>query len=175
MYRAMLISSVVLMVACVASHGQVSPAASEVQVRLLDYKTGRPLPHRTVDVLLPDRDGEIRNHSRQLFRKTGKDGIAVFQIPAPLPATLWVTADFPCTRTQAFGTSETLQRGIVGDHDDFELCKNPTSQPATARPGEIVIYIRRLSPWLRFRRALWETFEGECLMMPTVHRDDASV
>src|ERR1051325_8443467 len=100
----------------------------------------------------------------QILKKTGKNGIAVFHLSPPLPPQLWAVtdamADFPCTRRQSFETSEVLQRGLIGDHADFELCKNPTSRPAMAQPGEIVLYIRRLNPWLRFRRLVFETFQG---------------
>ena len=143
-----------------ACYGQSSPTVSEIRVRTLDYKTGRPIKHRLVEVMLADRPGPRRDRPFVIFQKTGTNGSAVFQIPAPQPSKIWVMADFPCTRQQAFGTFEVLERGIVGDHADFELCKHPTNHRATAQPGEIVIYIRRLNPWLRFWRFWWEVFEG---------------
>ena len=156
----MLISFLVSLVAYSACHGQSVPWVSAVQVLVLDYKTGRPAKGREVEVMLPDAKGDIYNSSPRIFKKTGKDGIAVFHLASPVPPQLWVIADFPCTRQQAFETTELLQRGIVGDHADFELCKNPTPRPARAQPGEIVVYIRRLNPWLRFERLVWEIFEG---------------
>lgn len=115
-------------------------------------------------MILPDANGDVYNRSPQIFKKTGKNGIAIFYLSPPLPRQLWAVtdamADFPCTRRQSFGTSEVLQRGIIGDRADLELCKNPTSRPATAQPGEIVLYIRRLNPWLRFQRLLWEIFQS---------------
>jgi hypothetical protein len=161
MYR-VLLSFLASLMAYAACHGQSVPRVSvvQVQVLVLDYKTGRPVKGREVEVMLPNAKGDIYNHSPRIFKKTGENGIAVFQIAPPVPPQLWVMADFPCTRRQAFETSEVLQQGVIGDHADFELCKNPTSHPATAQPGEIVVYIRRLNPWLRFQRLLWEIFES---------------
>jgi hypothetical protein len=139
---------------------QAVPSVSEIRVLVLDYKTGRPVKGREVEVMLPDVMGQIHNRSPLIVQKTRKDGIASVQVPSPLPPQLWVMADFPCTRQQAFATTEILQHGIVGDHADFELCKNPTSRRVAARPGQIVLYIRRLNPWLRLERLVWEIFES---------------
>jgi hypothetical protein len=132
----------------------------EVQVLVLDYKTGRPATGREVEVMMPDAKGDIHNDSPRIFKKTGKNGIAVFPIGSPAPPQLWVVADFSCTRRRAFETSEVLQQGIAGDHADFELCKKPTSRTVTVQPGEIVVYTRRLNLWLRFQRFFWEVFES---------------
>ncbi|HET9363741.1 MAG TPA: hypothetical protein VFP71_02020, partial [Candidatus Angelobacter sp.] len=144
--------------------GQSVVPASVVQVLVLDYKTGLPVRGREVEMILPDSNGDLYNRSPQISEKTGKNGIAVFHLSSPLPSQFWVVtdamADFPCTRRQSFETSEVLQRGIIGDHADFELCKNPTSRRALVQPGEIVLYVRRLNPWLRFRRVVWEVFQG---------------
>jgi hypothetical protein len=155
-----LLPVLVLLAFSSTTHRQSALPPSVVQVLVLDYKTGRPVKGGEVEMILPDAKGDVYNRSPQIFKKTGKDGIAVFDISPPLPPQLWVMAEFPCTRRQAFGTSEVLQRGVIGDHADFALCKNPTSLPATAQPGEIVIYIRRLNPWLRFQHLLWEIFES---------------
>jgi hypothetical protein len=159
MYR-VLITFLLSLVAYAACHGQNVPSISAVQVLVLDYKTGQPAKGREVEVMLPDAKGDIYSNSPRIFKKTGKDGIAVFHIASPVPPQLWVIADFPCTRQQAFATTEILQQGIVGDHADFALCKKPTSRPVTPRPGEVVLYIRRLNPWLKFERLVWEIFES---------------
>jgi hypothetical protein len=144
--------------------GQSALPYSVVRVLVLDYKTGLPVKGREVTMILPDAKGDVYNRSPQISEKTRDNGIAVFHLASPLPPQLWAVtdamADFPCTRRQSFETSEVLQRGMVGDHADFELCKKPTSRAVTAQPGEIVLYIRRLNAWLRFRRLLWETFQG---------------
>lgn len=159
MYR-VLIFFLVSLVAYGTPQGQSVPQVSVVQVLVLDYKTDNPVKGREVEMILPDAKGDVYNRSPQIFKKTGKNGIAVFHISSPLPPQLWVMAEFPCTGRQDFETSEVIQQGIIGDHADFKLCKNPTSRPVMARPGEIVLYIRRLNPWLRFERFIWEIFES---------------
>ena len=160
MYR-VLISFLVSLVVYGTPQGQSVPQVSVVQVLVLDYKTGNPVKGREVEMILPDAKGDVYSNSPHIiFKKTEKNGIAVFHIGRPVPPHLWVMADFPCTGQQDFETSQVLQQGIIGDHADFKLCQNPTSRPVMARPGEIVLYIRRLNPWLRFERFIWEIFES---------------
>ena len=130
-----------------------------MRVRVLDYKTGKALPHRQVCLLVPHADGQVYSDTSCHYEKTDGHGVVIFQLQSPNPERVWITADFPCTRRQEFAVTDVLQRGAVGDHANFELCKNPTSTPVTATPGEVVIYIRRLNPWLRFERLVVETFE----------------
>jgi hypothetical protein len=160
----LLIPVLVLLAFSSTCHGQSVLPPSVVQVLVLDYKTGRPVTGREVEMILPDSKGDVYERSPRIFKKTDRDGIAVFYLSSPLPPQLWAMtdamADFPCTRRQSFETSEVLRRGIIGDNADFELCKNPTSRPATTQPGGIVLYVRRLNFWLRFRRLLWEAFRG---------------
>jgi hypothetical protein len=160
MLRVQAVFAIVFTAASVVSHGQAISANAEIRVKLLDYKTGRPVQRHVVELMLPDQTGEIYNRSPRIFQKTSRDGVAVFDIKRPLPPSIWVIADYPCTRKQRFGTSEVLDRGAVGDHAGFPLCANATSSVATAHPGEVVIYIRRLNIWQKFRRLLYETFEG---------------
>src|SRR5262245_45250040 len=101
MYRS-LISVLVLIAVSSACQAQTAPPVSVVQVLVLDYKTGRPLKGREVEVMLPDARGYIYNSSPRIFKKTDRNGIAAFTIPSPLPPDVWVMADFPCTRQQAF-------------------------------------------------------------------------
>jgi hypothetical protein len=142
-----------------------SQALAEVRVRVLDYKTGHPVQGRTVGLLLPDDEGEIRNDSMTMLARTGRDGVAVFHVSQPLPPSLWILpgqkmADWPCTKRQQFGTTEVRERGAVGDLADFPFCEHHTSSTAKAQPGEVVVYTRRLNPWLTFRRFLHEVFNG---------------
>jgi hypothetical protein len=142
-----------------------SQALAEVRARVLDYKTGRPVQGRTVGLLLPDDKGEIHNDSMTMLAKTGRDGVAVFHVRQRLPASLWILperqmADWSCTKRQQFGTTEVLKHGTVGDLADSPFCEHHTSATATAQPGEVVVYTRRLNPWLTFRRFLHEVFNG---------------
>lgn len=138
---------------------------AEVQVRVLDFRTARPVQHHTVGLLLPDSAGEIRTDSVTLFAKTDRQGIAVFLLTKPLPPSLWVLpehslADWSCTQTQQFSTPEVLQRGLVGAFENHPFCKNHTTISPVMHPGEVLVYLRRLSGWAAFRRFLHEMFNG---------------
>jgi hypothetical protein len=159
------IGAILLVVVGLASGPCWAQVLAEVRVRVLDYKTGRPVQQRTVGVLLPDNEGQIRNDSVTMLEKTGRDGVAVFRFTQPLPPTLWIIAaytmaDWSCTERQEFGTTEVLEHGAVGDLTAFWLCEHHTSSTAIAQPGEVVVYTRHLNPWLRFRRFLHEAVNG---------------
>lgn len=147
--------SLMLMIAsCSFSFSQ---AATDVKIRVLDYKTGKAVKRWKIELFTGDK---------AFPSKTAKDGIALFQVPKPLPRTLSVNPEagwwdqWSCTDTREFQTSEVLQAGVVGKISDNRLCHRHATSTATAKPGEIVIYTRRLNPWLTFRRVLWETFYG---------------
>ena len=160
-----LIGTILLVLIGLASSLCWAQALAEVRVRVLDYKTGRPVQRRTVGLLLPDNEGEIRNDSVTMLERTGRDGVAVFRLSQPLPPNLWIIpaytmADWSCTKRQKFETAEVLEHGAVGDLTAFWLCEHHTSSSATAQPREVVVYTRCLNPWLRFRRFLHELFNG---------------
>jgi hypothetical protein len=157
--------SLTVLLVAIASCICYSQVESQVRVRVLDYKTGRPVQRHTVGLLLPDDEGEIRNNSRTLLAKTGRDGIAVFRITKPLPPRIWVSpehsmGDWSCTATQDFRTSDVFRVGVVGAFENHPLCKHHTTLSATAEPGEVVVYLRHLNGWLSFRRFLHEVFNG---------------
>jgi hypothetical protein len=134
-------------------------ATTELRVRVLDYKTGRPAKGRSVGLL----DNAAIHH--WLLAKTDKDGVATFHLSNSLPQILTIDpevtlANWSCSKHHEFGTSEVLQHGMVGDFDDHPLCKGHTYSVAVARPGEIVVYTRRLSEWLRLRRFTHEAING---------------
>jgi len=73
------------------SQGQPAATASEIQVRLLDYKTGQPLNGRHVWVTLFDSEEQYRNKTIVAMEgKTGTDGTAVFRFSTGPPPKLFV-------------------------------------------------------------------------------------
>jgi len=132
----------------------------EIRVRLLDYKTGRPLKGHKVWLGLSDQDGEIRQDAPYLAGKTGRDGIAIFQMKQTPPPKMWVDlgiGDWACTSRGDFVPSDLLQRGIAVTFEaDPHLCKSPPATFPSPQPGEMVLPIRRLNLWLRIRRAVEE-------------------
>lgn len=147
---------------CVAgsafSQGQTVSTAPEIRVRLLDYKTGRPLKGRYVWLTLSDPDGQYRA-TVATEGKTGAGGAAVSRFKTPPPRILVVTPDdYECTEPEpaGFATEAIVQHGIVGNLIDMPLCKPHTSAFPNPRPGELVFYVHRLNLGQRIRRATKE-------------------
>jgi hypothetical protein len=80
----------------------------EIQIRVLDYRTGLPVGGRKVGLSV-SRENEDR---AWLVAKTGKDGVASFPIGVPVPQVLHIDpeggslANWSCTRSDA--TLDTL-------------------------------------------------------------------
>lgn len=135
----------------------VSQGLDQVKVRVLDYRTAKAAKRWKVGLLIGNRS---------LLAVTAKDGVASFPITGTLPDALsvypeagWWSQWSSCTGG-TFQTSDVLQHGVVAGFLQHPLCRQHTPSTATAVTGEIVIYTRRLNPWLTFRRILWETFYG---------------
>jgi hypothetical protein len=158
----MLIFLLLLLAVCIPCHGQILQQDYEIQVLVLDYKTGSPVPGWWVEMKLPDAKGEIHRFPLGIFKETGENGIVVFQIKTPIPPQVGVSIKSPCTRQEVFDTSDVLQQGIVEDHADFELCRNPTSRTVVAQSGQIVIYTHLPTVWHKIRHFFWSFFDGYC-------------
>ena len=133
-------------------------ASGVVRVLVLDYRTGRPVIGH--DVGLGGAD-----FGHWSIARTDKRGIAIFSIDTPLPQALTIDpevtlANWSCSGLREFQTSEVLERGMVAGFEDHPLCKDHTSKPAVAEPGEIIVYTRHLNAWLTFRRFLHEAING---------------
>jgi hypothetical protein len=141
------------------SQDRPTPTAAEIRVRLLDYKTGRPLKGRHVWLTMSDRDGEYRT-TVALEGKTAADGAAAFLFKTvPPPRILVVTPDdYECTEPEpaGFSTEAIVHYGIVGNLTDVPLCKPHTSEFPNRRPEELVFYAHRLNLWQRIHRAIQE-------------------
>jgi len=74
---------------CIAAstfaQSQPAPPTLEIRLRLLDYKTGRPLTGRYVQLTVPQPNKDFGYHEAYLTAKTGKNGVAAFRFNARLP------------------------------------------------------------------------------------------
>lgn len=142
-----------------------SQIASDVRVRVLDYRTGRPAGGRKVGLMIVPTNAK---DGKWVVAMTGRDGVASFRILGALPQTLrvdpeaGVLANWSCTtrRVLDLSASDVLRRGFVGELTNHPFCRHHTSSTPVPRPGEIVVYIRRLNAWLAFRRLTHEAFNG---------------
>lgn len=147
-------SIVVVVMTCGFSFSQT---ASDLKVRVLDWKNGRPVAGWKVGLLAGDK---------WLVTKTAKDGVASFRVAEPMPQKLTIDgeagswSEWSCSANGEFETSEVLQHGVVTGILHHPLCQRNTASTSAAHTGEIVLYVRHLNPWLTFRRVLWEAFYG---------------
>ncbi len=141
--------------------GASAQAAPGLRIRVLDYQTWQPWAGVKISVLVPDERGEVRSDSKRSIVKTDKKGVAVLPMPTGIPV-LWVGegewADVSCTTTQQFSLRDWRERGIVGDISNDGLCKAAKLGSLNPHPAEVVLFARRLNPWLHFRRVMHETF-----------------
>ena len=134
-----------------------SQAPSIVKVRVFDYRNGRPVKGWKVGLL---------SGSSWMIATTTKTGEAFLRISDPATQTLTIDpvarswSQWSCTQTLDFQTSDVLQFGATGSLLNHPLCRSHLLPTAPANPAEIIIYVRRLNPWLTCRRFLWEVFYG---------------
>ncbi len=154
MWRALAGFMAVLVSASFMSLAQTVPAIPQFRVLILDFKTNRPVAGHRVELLLPCVfEG---NWPRSTVRKTTiKDGIAVFNLSRPLPPDVCVVED---GMEQKFAISEVLQQGAVSY--SYDPYARPLSWPLAKHPGELVVYIRRIDAWERFKGSLSSFFAG---------------
>ena len=152
---------VVLLCSLLCSAGEPPPSTVQIRVRVLDYKTGRPLKGHHIAIWLSDSAGQIQLHkSEKLTQSTLSDGGAIFNVKEPLPPKMTIDTDslqdWNCAATWRVATSEILQRGIVGQHTPDAECSEKKSPPAMSpTPGEVVIYVHQFGVLGRLYRLFY--------------------
>jgi len=128
--------------------GLAAGEKTEIRVRLIDVHSGKPYASRHVEIFGTNAPPGSGLHSNEIFfhlqTKTGPDGVARFQIPAPLPYRLVFNSAQAngCGPPgfASFVTAEVMRAGIVvpntcaGKHQKYDW------REVTAQPGEIVIF-----------------------------------
>lgn len=127
----------------------------EVSVRLLNGKTGQPIPNAMVGLSLIYEPPGPRGPATELMgpKKTSADGVATFRISDPLPKALaggylgGFRDLFACSNDPPPATEEVLQHGSV----EKNLCdkKGKLKGKIVAKPGEMVVFGVPPSWWER--------------------------
>jgi hypothetical protein len=134
-------------------------SAEDIVVRLVDVNSGAGERNCYVGLYLGNpRDRPLPASTK--FIQTSADGRARFSLADPLPITVWVNvADegcaWPCDRNTVVPVDEILHAGVMkgmtGDTDraGVERCRPNYKklEEITAKPGEILIFVKRIS-WL---------------------------
>ena len=157
MRQFLLMATGLFMLGSGVSLGQTVPAPAYLQVRLLNYKTGRSLKGRWVELALSDSDGKLRPRPELMRAVTDAKGVAMFRFEKVPPPRIWVIAmdDYECTERRDFATIEVFEHGIAGSYADDERCKPHAARLPNPQSGEVVFPVHRLNLWQRILR----TFE----------------
>jgi|GEM_PF-6502415 len=132
--------------------------AEEISVRAINVTTGAGVKNCDVSLLggLSNVPAQQRWLTGIKYLTTATDGRARFNITQPLPNFVEAVVDsyecFPCDRPSVFAVDEVLRIGVLnglnGKNDKGEPYCRPNLkklEEITAKPGEIVIFVRRTS------------------------------
>jgi hypothetical protein len=127
--------------------------AVELRVRVINAKDGRPV--KGVPLWLSSAAGKASKE--RLSSTTGPDGVARFHLHDSPPESIFVYEEVSgriggCS-SPVFSTKEILERGVVGD-TKYRNCdpKGKLKGKFTAKPGEVIIFVRLLKWWETMQR-----------------------
>jgi hypothetical protein len=130
--------------------------AVDIAVRLVYLKNGKPAQGQ--QTVLNEGDPS-RASTIQMKETTSSDGIAIFHLAEPLPETVWVYEDngriSGCAWENQIPLRNVIEQGkTIGVDGRFGgSCSGDRSviNRLGAKPGEIVIFVRKLSVWDNLR------------------------
>ena len=142
----------------------VIPAFGQTQItlRFIDSESGKPLKgiYEGINGGNSDkRDGTTKTIVWQsALKKTDNEGKVIVQLPEPAPRYIFYSADVlqlhGCS-SGVFLLEDIVRAGVVAG---FNAKKTPWSctlkAQATAMPGEIIIFDRRLTLWEKIRQEI---------------------
>jgi len=135
--------------------GVLAAQTATISVRLLYLKNGKPAKHQEVMLYLGEAS---RASTPKLDATTSSDGVAVFRLVKPFPEAVWVYEENGriegCAVEGLIPLDDVMKRGVtIGADNDKEFrggaCEGDRSliNRLAAKPGEIVIFVRKLSIW----------------------------
>jgi len=140
----------------------VCASPQDVIVQLVDARSGKPLSKVSVAMISWSGDSKFDpqhpspRHER-VETITNTEGRAIFHLAQPsfehLGFMLEPPTDFfGCWNRSAFSPELVLRSGVVAEYDESKCgrLKNPVS----AKPGEVIIFEKRLTWWEHLRREL---------------------
>jgi hypothetical protein len=128
-----------------------------VYVHVVDARSGRPVPGRTVEISW----NIVHQRHRQTVRvQADQDGIAAFRLTEPVPAWLGVNVVksgywYPCS-PDMYDSSEMLTTGISKEGGPFAAKFPNIADKFRPKPGEVFLFICHIS----FGEYLKEWFKG---------------
>jgi len=148
----LLVNFVVLIATVTAGRSLCSSETGHhLSVRILDAKSGKPIKRVSVGLSVTNEKGRSVGLSDVV---TNGEGVAAFDLAEPAPERIEITYSpnelWNCSDI-AFPTAQILKTGVVARYtcDDGKL-----KWPATAKPGELLIFSKRFTLWERMRREI---------------------
>ena len=121
--------------------------AADITVRVVNGKTGRPMAKQPVYLdTYKEFPHRLPNSLEPLKATTGPDGRATFSLRARSAEVLAFSVPLRGTECGRFRFSpQQVGMGVIADN----LCdtKGKLKGKFTARPGEVVLFVRPFSPW----------------------------
>jgi hypothetical protein len=142
--------------------GAACSSAQEISVRLLNAKSGKPLPK--VALTMFSYNGDVKFERGKSFPKwktpdetTDSQGRAVFHLPEARPEHINFLVGEPwnfwgCCCRQPLSPESVLRSGEIAQYDEH-TCGRLTRH-ATAQPGEVIIFERKMTFWDRVRQEI---------------------
>ena len=160
------ISRICIFVAALLMFAQTSVAQVEITVRVIDADTGKPLRGIGVNVDAWDKNegrqqppppGVIQIERNRQIVTTDKEGKGIFHLyNRPGLITLYIfSSDLRgCSSDRRFSIEEVLRSGLVAGYSSTPKWCGQLKVHATVKPGEVVIFDKKLTKWDRIRQEI---------------------
>ena len=149
--------SLVLLCATAVAQGTGTGATTELHVRVVNVRTGKPVRNTTVylyrDQAYPR--AVTPKAPPTLAAKTGLDGVATFQLPLPLPPKLFFAVlggDRLCSDYH-YESSQLVDSGVVGETKPCAP-KSQVDNRFSAHGGELILFVKPYTRWEYFKREI---------------------
>jgi hypothetical protein len=125
-------------------------AQQDITVRLLHYRTGKPI--KKVSVSIAFWNGEPFNENIVIKAKTDKNGQILVHVPEPVPEHLSMSSfDLFLSRDGVnsgipMSPAEALKSGLVVPYEEGHSHSH-SHLKVSAKPGQIVLFTRKLRWW----------------------------
>lgn len=135
--------------------------ATEISVRLVNAKTGKPFPKVRVAMSMWNGNFDIKRpplpHKDIVDATTDSNGRVVFRLPQPTPEHLGFDVGSPldfagCWTLPDFSIEAVERLGLVAGYNESKCGESKAR--VSAKPGEIVIVERKLTLAEKMRREL---------------------
>lgn len=139
----------------------LSASPQDITIRLINATSGKPLSKISVSMGAWNGTFDVRKgpYPEQIRMITDAEGRAVFHLPRPTPEHIGFSVGTPwdfagCWHLRDSSPETVLRSGVVADYDETKCGKRKPKIQVSAKPGEVVIFERKLTLWEKMHREL---------------------